>query len=276
MSDDIRCFMVVDLQSGDVCLDYKTEKTDRRNFAQEAMAKVTAMAKQQQLVTEQTRMGMIFAETDDELAYLIFVAPDYPERVAEQLVDKHARAVESMASDGTFDSTWGAGQSGGTKKAYAAVCKTLATEYEGGDKVSQVMREVDQVKGENINQAMSNLESTEELNKDPNQETKDLLIKVIEFFDDYDQKQDHHDVITTDDSLNTQSEPQASTQLTDFLVDSNFKQYEQELVNRGAATVGDLYNFTESDFTDMGMTDSESKSLLKKAANWQLNTNNLS
>ena len=70
-------------------------------FAQEASAKVTAMAKQQQLVTEQTRMGMVFAETDDELAYLIFVAPDYPERVAKQLVDKHARAVESMASDGT-------------------------------------------------------------------------------------------------------------------------------------------------------------------------------
>jgi hypothetical protein len=33
MSDDIRCFMVVDLQSGDVCLDYKTEKTDRRNVS---------------------------------------------------------------------------------------------------------------------------------------------------------------------------------------------------------------------------------------------------
>lgn len=40
--------------------------------------------------------------------------------------------------------------------------------YEGGDKVSQVMREVDQVKGvmsDNINQAMSNLESTEALNE---------------------------------------------------------------------------------------------------------------
>ena len=69
-------------------------------FAQEAGTKVTGMAKQQQLVTEQTRMGMLFAETDDEMAYLVFVAPDYPERVAKQLVDKHARAVESMASDG--------------------------------------------------------------------------------------------------------------------------------------------------------------------------------
>lgn len=40
--------------------------------------------------------------------------------------------------------------------------------YEGGDKVSQVMREVDAVKGvmsDNINQAMSNLESTEALNE---------------------------------------------------------------------------------------------------------------
>ena len=39
--------------------------------------------------------------------------------------------------------------------------------YEGGDKVAAVMREVDQVKGvmsENINQAMSNLESAEDLN----------------------------------------------------------------------------------------------------------------
>ena len=62
--------------------------------------KVQGMAKQQQLVTDQTRMGMIFAETDDDLAYLVFVAPDYPERVAKQLVDKHARAVESMAGDG--------------------------------------------------------------------------------------------------------------------------------------------------------------------------------
>jgi hypothetical protein len=31
MSDDIRCFMVVDLSSDTVLLDYKTEKTDRRN-----------------------------------------------------------------------------------------------------------------------------------------------------------------------------------------------------------------------------------------------------
>ena len=195
MSDDIRCFMVVQLASGDVCLDYKSEpprvvardsagctltrarlrpaeKTDRRNFAQEATVKVQGMAKQQQLVTDQTRMGMIFAETDDDLAYLVFVAPDYPERVAKQLVDKHARAVESMAGDGarlaprpssprgrdccrvrraepphpcaepsrltrplwgwlrtgTFSAAAGAGQSGGAKKAYAAVCKTLASE----------------------------------------------------------------------------------------------------------------------------------------------------
>jgi len=73
-----------------------------------------------------------------------------------------------MYPAGTFDSGAGASQSAGAKKAYAAVCKTLATEYEGGDKVSQVMREVDQVKGvmsENINQAMSNLESTEALNE---------------------------------------------------------------------------------------------------------------
>jgi hypothetical protein len=42
-----------------------------------------------------------------------------------------------------------------------------ARRYEGGDKVSAVMREVDSVKGvmsDNINQAMSNLESAEDLN----------------------------------------------------------------------------------------------------------------
>ena len=60
---------------------------------------MTSMAKAS-TTSDQTRMGMMFAETDDELAYLVFVAPDYPERVAKQLVDKHARAVESMASDG--------------------------------------------------------------------------------------------------------------------------------------------------------------------------------
>lgn len=36
MSDDIRCFMVVDLNSGDACLEYKTEKTDRRNVSSPA------------------------------------------------------------------------------------------------------------------------------------------------------------------------------------------------------------------------------------------------
>ena len=75
------------------------DETDRRNFVQEASVKVRGMAKQH-LITDQTRAGTIFAETDDELAYLVFVAPDYPERVAKQLVDKHARAVESMAGDG--------------------------------------------------------------------------------------------------------------------------------------------------------------------------------
>ena len=68
-------------------------------FAQEAASKVQSMAKQS-TASDQTRMGMLFAETDDELAYLVFVAPDYPERVAKQLVDKHARAVETMAADG--------------------------------------------------------------------------------------------------------------------------------------------------------------------------------
>merc|ERR1712166_1324091 len=85
----------------------------------------------------------------------------YPERVAKQIVDKHARAVESMASDGTFNSHVPE-QSTSAKKGYAAVCKTLAADFEGGDKVAQVMAEVDNVKGvmsENINSAMSNLQA---------------------------------------------------------------------------------------------------------------------
>lgn len=68
-------------------------------FAQEAATKVTGMAKNSQH-SDQTRMGMVFAETNDDVACLVFVAPDYPERVAKQLVDKHARAVESMTKDG--------------------------------------------------------------------------------------------------------------------------------------------------------------------------------
>ena len=148
MSDDIRCFIVVSLvdqgilKQGDIPLEYKTEETDRRNFAEVAAEKVTDMAKQQELVKAQTGMGVIFGETDDQLAYLIFVAPEYPEPAAKQLAEKHARAVKSMAADNTFDSEAGAKQSAGANKAYAAVCKTLATEYEGGDKVSKVMREL--------------------------------------------------------------------------------------------------------------------------------------
>lgn len=226
---------------------------------------MTSMAKAS-TTSDQTRMGMMFAETDDELAYLVFVAPDYPERVAKQLVDKHARAVESMASDGArtratchtlpararegstppcasaaprhaaallqaypdarvpqAHSTAGKAQTRAgprrrrmqrcarrwRRSAYpartrvptnrrcgvqgrraftapslqlsaTAACARSSTEhaltarcwprcrYEGGDKVSQVMREVDQVKGvmsDNINQAMNNLESTEVLNE---------------------------------------------------------------------------------------------------------------
>ena len=117
--------------------------------------------KQQALVMDLTdQRGMAFAETDDELAYLVFVAPGYPEQVAKDVVDRHARAIESMAGDGarrlpllprrdsrahspfaaarrggrlrprtgTFTATAGAEQSGAAKKAYAAVCKTLASE----------------------------------------------------------------------------------------------------------------------------------------------------
>ena len=134
------------------------EKAARRDFEQEAaiLGKVQGMAKKQQaLVMDLTdQRGMAFAETDDELAYLVFVAPGYPEQVAKDVVDRHARAIESMAGDGarrlplrprrdsrahrslwglrprtgTFTATAGAEQSGAAKKAYAAVCKTLASE----------------------------------------------------------------------------------------------------------------------------------------------------
>jgi vesicle-associated membrane protein 7 len=110
---------------------------------------------------------MIFAETSDALAYVLFTAPSYPERVAKQLVDKHARAVESMQGDGTFVPQQGAAQTGTARKAYASLCTTLGNDYAAGDRVASVMREVESVKGvmsDNINHAMSNLESTEALN----------------------------------------------------------------------------------------------------------------
>ena len=50
-----------------------------------------------------------------------------------------------------------------------------ALRYVGGDKVSAVMREVDSMKGamrDNINQAMSNLESAEDLNTKTQELTK--------------------------------------------------------------------------------------------------------
>lgn len=171
-SDAIRCFMVVDLEAGQPLLEFKYNAGDRRNFQGEAMQKATGFGKQQQLITEQARTGMIFAETDDEMAYMVFVAPDYPERVAKTIVDRHARGVESMRSDGTFAPELGSKQSGGAKKAYKGLCEQLANEFEGGDKVTSVMREVDKVKGvmnENINSAMSNLESAEALNEKTNE-----------------------------------------------------------------------------------------------------------
>ena len=108
-------------------------------FEAEATSKVTAFAANQELIVEQTRSGAVFASTDDEFAYLgarehtplahshfarlliadarlaalrvlnagqqplrcsVFLAPDYPDRVAKPLVKKHADAVESMKSDG--------------------------------------------------------------------------------------------------------------------------------------------------------------------------------
>lgn len=166
MGDEVRCFMVVALVGGEVLLESKPQKDDRRDFGLVAKEKLESFSPNQQLITLQSRSGMVFAETDDFLAYIVVVAPTYPERVAKQLVDKHARGVESLASDGTFVATQGSNQNANAKKAYSSLCQKLASEFEGGDKVSQVMREVDQVKGvmsENINQAMSNLESTQAL-----------------------------------------------------------------------------------------------------------------
>jgi hypothetical protein len=151
MSDDIRCFIVANLAPAEgedaILLDYKTEKTDRRNFTKEATEKVTAMTQNNESVLEQTKMGMIFGKTDEDLAYLIFVAPDYPESVAKHMVDKYARAVKSMTDDYMSEDgatiNWGA-----AKKAYAAVCRTLATEYDRYDmygklkKTAQVVPEL--------------------------------------------------------------------------------------------------------------------------------------
>eukprot|EP01051_Picozoa_sp_SAG22_P011404 SAG22_NODE_1093_length_5587_cov_2.485334_2_plen_231_part_00 len=129
-SDSIRCFMVVDLEQGQPLLEYKCASSDRRNFAGEAGQKATGFGKQQQLITEQARTGMIFAETDDDMAYICFVAPDYPERVAKTIVDRHARGVEAMQNDGTFAPQEGTKQSAGCKKAYKSLCEQLATEFD--------------------------------------------------------------------------------------------------------------------------------------------------
>jgi len=163
------------LKQGDILLEYKTEKTDDRDFDL-AMRPFIGSAKKAwrgegrvQVDPDVSRFGMIYGETNGTLAYLVFVSPDYPGPVAEQLADKHAGSVESMASDGTFQSAKGTEQSAYAKKVYAAVCKTLATEYEGGDKVSKVMMEVAQVKGvmsENINQATKDLEAGNATEKD--------------------------------------------------------------------------------------------------------------
>ena len=180
MSDNIRCFMVINHESGDVLLEYKTETTDRRNYGNEASQKLSQMkADETNFVPEQTRMGMLFVEIgeiDEEhekLAYLIFVAPDYSESAAKQLLNKHARAVESMAKDGTFDPAQGVTQTDGAKKAYRAVCKTLASEYESIDEVARLVREKPQEKHEII---------------EDTKEKRDFLKQVIDFFDEYDRK----------------------------------------------------------------------------------------
>ena len=68
-------------------------------FAGQAAQNVTSMATHS-TARQQTLVGMMFAETDDELAYLVFVSSDYPERAAKQLAAEHARAVKSMTLHG--------------------------------------------------------------------------------------------------------------------------------------------------------------------------------
>ena len=62
--------------------------------------KARGMAKQH-LITDNTRAGTIFAETDDELAYLVFVAPDYLERFADE-----PSSSEAKPKAGTYSAVW--------------------------------------------------------------------------------------------------------------------------------------------------------------------------
>ena len=52
-----------------------TDRIAAAQFAGEAQTKATGWGKQQQLITEQARTGMMFAETDDTLAYAPAPAP---------------------------------------------------------------------------------------------------------------------------------------------------------------------------------------------------------
>jgi hypothetical protein len=86
----------------------------------------------------------------------VFVSSDYPERVAKKVCAGHAKAVGEMPGE----------PSSSLKRPYDKVCKALAAEFSGGDKVNQVLATVEATKGkmaDNIQVAMSNMESTEAL-----------------------------------------------------------------------------------------------------------------
>ena len=137
MSHNIRCFMVADLETANILLNHKVVKYDRRIYANEAPTKVGEMRQnQEELEGMSTRVGEIFAKTDEKLAYLVFVDPNYPENLAKELAGKHMEGVQSMIKDETFKPD--TPPENAYLKAHAAVCKGLTAEYESKDIVNNI------------------------------------------------------------------------------------------------------------------------------------------
>jgi len=164
-SHNINYFCVVCRGRDRPVVEYVVEKGDKRDFLREALPKAKALQANCTLAWEQSRVGMVYGETqEDGTAYCVVTRQDFPERVVKLLVEKYAASVKSLVEDGTLSLM--ANASNSAKRQHDKQCVELVSTYEGYDKVRNVQDEVNKVKGTmaaNIDMQLANMASAEEL-----------------------------------------------------------------------------------------------------------------